>query len=143
MNAVFVFGGPEVSVFWPCKQRSPSLSDLGYSASESYGIAYKARGLCKTLENLDIFDDDQSFDYGVYGDILNSHLHHNVSCCALYVYVGNVKKIYGDGTWANVSQLAKRVHGKNALEKTLYGILACPISSCISYKAKTRVLYGW
>lgn len=58
---------------------SPSSSDLGYSASESYGIAYKARGLCKTLENLDIFDDDQDFDYAVYGDILNSHLHHNVS----------------------------------------------------------------
>lgn len=33
--------------------------DLGYSASESYGVSYKARGLCKTLENLDIFDDDQ------------------------------------------------------------------------------------
>lgn len=53
--------------------------DLGYSASESYGVSYKARGLCKTLVNLDIFDDDQPFNYGVYGDIDNSHLHHNVS----------------------------------------------------------------
>lgn len=34
-------------------------TDLGYSASESYGLSYKARGLCKTLENVDIFDDDQ------------------------------------------------------------------------------------
>eukprot|EP00904_Undaria_pinnatifida_P001749 jgi/Undpi1/11575/HiC_scaffold_30.g13871.m1 len=50
---------------------------LGYSASESYGVSYKARGLCKTLENLDIFDDTQDFDYAVYGDILNSELHHN------------------------------------------------------------------
>lgn len=53
--------------------------DLGYSASESYGISYKARGLCKTLENQDIFDDDQPITYAVYGDIDNSHLHHNVS----------------------------------------------------------------
>lgn len=34
-------------------------TDLGYSESESYGVSYKARGLCKTLENVDIFDDDQ------------------------------------------------------------------------------------
>ncbi|CAM9315125.1 unnamed protein product, partial [Laminaria digitata] len=53
------------------------IAYLGYQASESYGVAYKARGLCKTLENLDIFDDDQDFDYAVYGDILNSELHHN------------------------------------------------------------------
>lgn len=62
----------------------PFIPDLGYSASESYGVAYKARGLCKTLENLDIFDDTQDFDYAVYGDILNSELHHNVSLAASY-----------------------------------------------------------
>lgn len=52
--------------------------DLGWDNSESYGVSYKARGLCKTLSNLDIFDDDQPFDYAVYGDIKNSELHHNV-----------------------------------------------------------------
>lgn len=54
------------------------LVDLGWDNSESYGVSYKARGLCKTLSNLDIFDDDQAFDYAVYGDIKRSELHHNV-----------------------------------------------------------------
>lgn len=62
-----------------CTYPRNCFPDLGYSASESYGVAYKARGLCKTLVNLDIFDDNQPFDYGVYGDIDSSHLHHNVS----------------------------------------------------------------
>ncbi|CAB1104565.1 MEP12 [Ectocarpus sp. CCAP 1310/34] len=57
------------------------LAYLGYSESESYGISYKARGLCKTLENVDIFDDDQDFPvygaYAVYGDIYRSKIHNN------------------------------------------------------------------
>ncbi|CAN0463675.1 unnamed protein product, partial [Ascophyllum nodosum] len=43
------------------------IAYLGYDASESYGISYKARGLCKDLSNLDIYDDDNGLDYGVYG----------------------------------------------------------------------------
>ena len=62
------------------------MSDLGYDASESYGISYKARGLCKDLSNLDIYDDDNGLDYGVYGDIYRSHIHHNVS--TLYAVSG-------------------------------------------------------
>ncbi|CAM9267840.1 unnamed protein product, partial [Ascophyllum nodosum] len=53
------------------------IAYLGYDASESYGISYKARGLCKDLSNLDIYDDDNGLDYGVYGDIYRSHIHHN------------------------------------------------------------------
>lgn len=53
--------------------------DLGYDAAESYGIAYKARGLCNDHTNLDIYDDDNGLDYGVQGDIYRSDLHHNVS----------------------------------------------------------------
>lgn len=79
VQTVLLSLGP-VQIRHPCALHSP---DLGYDASESYGIAYKARGLCKTLENLDIFDDDQDFEgygsYSVYGDIDNSKLHNNVS----------------------------------------------------------------
>lgn len=53
-------------------------SDLGYEAAESYGISYKARGLCNDLTNLDIYDDDNGYGYGVFGDIKRSELHHNV-----------------------------------------------------------------
>lgn len=67
------------TVLPPSRPTAPILPDLGYHESESYGVSYKARGLCKTLINLDIFDDDQPFDYGVYGDITTSELHHNVS----------------------------------------------------------------
>lgn len=52
--------------------------DLGYEAAESYGISYKARGLCNDLTNLDIFDDDNGLNYGVTGDIKKSNIHHNV-----------------------------------------------------------------
>ena len=59
--------------------RTPATPlDLGYDASESYGIAYKARGLCKDLTNLDIYDDDNGLNYGVTGNIKRSQLHHNV-----------------------------------------------------------------
>eukprot|EP00904_Undaria_pinnatifida_P001002 jgi/Undpi1/10902/HiC_scaffold_3.g01428.m1 len=50
---------------------------LGYDAAESYGISYKARGLCADLTNLDIYDDDNGLDYGVTGNIKGSELHHN------------------------------------------------------------------
>ncbi|CAM9245308.1 unnamed protein product, partial [Hapterophycus canaliculatus] len=76
---------------------SSELAYLGYSASESYGISYKARGLCKTLENLDIFDDDQDFEgygsYSVYGDINDSKLHHN--------WFGHYSYGHQGGQWTN------------------------------------------
>eukprot|EP00904_Undaria_pinnatifida_P001709 jgi/Undpi1/11539/HiC_scaffold_30.g13836.m1 len=72
---------------------SSEIGYLGYSASESYGISYKARGLCKTLENQDIFDDDQPITYAVYGDIDNSHLHHN--------WFGHYSFGHQGGRWTN------------------------------------------
>eukprot|EP00904_Undaria_pinnatifida_P000996 jgi/Undpi1/10898/HiC_scaffold_3.g01424.m1 len=53
------------------------IAYLGYNAAESYGIAYKARGLCDDHSNLDIYDDDNGLDYGVAGDIYRSDIHHN------------------------------------------------------------------
>lgn len=61
-----------------CVAHSFSSADLGYAASESYGISYKARGLCKDQTNLDIYDDDNGLNVGVTGNIVNSILHHNV-----------------------------------------------------------------
>ena len=61
-----------------CTYPRNCFPDLGYSASESYGVAYKARGLCNDLTNLDIYDDDNGLNYGVTGNIKSSELHHNV-----------------------------------------------------------------
>ncbi|CAM9492604.1 unnamed protein product, partial [Choristocarpus tenellus] len=47
------------------------IAYLGWYNSESYGLSYKVRGLCKDLSNEDIFDSVK-----VTGDILNSHIHH-------------------------------------------------------------------
>lgn len=50
-----------------------TMGNMGYAASESYGLTWKVRGLCtKTgeLENVDIFDSHQ-----VYGDIKNSDIY--------------------------------------------------------------------
>lgn len=47
--------------------------DLGWYYKESYGLSWKARGLCNDLSNLEIFD-----TVAVWGDILDSHIHHNV-----------------------------------------------------------------
>lgn len=57
---------------------SVRVADLGYDASESYGLSYKARGLCNDHSNLDIYDDDNGLNVGVTGDIMRSNIHHNV-----------------------------------------------------------------
>lgn len=69
----------------PCPLNLFSSADLGYDASESYGISYKARGLCKDQTNLDIYDDDNGLNVGVTGDIINSILHHNVGGSTLMI----------------------------------------------------------
>lgn len=47
------------------------MSYLGYKASESWSISYKIRGLCNDLSNTDYYE-----GLGVYGNILDSDLHH-------------------------------------------------------------------
>ncbi len=47
-----------------------TFGNLGWDDSESYGLTWKVRGLCKDLSNLEIFD-----KYNVYGDILNSDIY--------------------------------------------------------------------
>eukprot|EP00904_Undaria_pinnatifida_P001001 jgi/Undpi1/10901/HiC_scaffold_3.g01427.m1 len=69
------------------------IAYLGYSAAESYGIAYKARGLCNDLTNLDIYDDDNGLNYGVTGDIKKSELHHN--------WFGHYSWGHDGGNWNN------------------------------------------
>eukprot|EP00904_Undaria_pinnatifida_P005831 jgi/Undpi1/2378/HiC_scaffold_13.g05759.m1 len=48
------------------------MAYLGYHATESYGLTWKVRGFCKDMSNLDLFD-----NVNVYGNIYNSHIHHN------------------------------------------------------------------
>lgn len=74
-----------------CVHSCEITKDLGYDASESHGVAHKARGLCKDLSNLDIFDDDNGLDYAVYGDINRSKIHHNVSN---HLFLGTAKQLY-------------------------------------------------
>ncbi|CAM9273557.1 unnamed protein product, partial [Laminaria digitata] len=45
---------------------------LGFQSGEAYGLAWKVRGLCEDLSNVDIFD-----DVNVYGNIYDSDIHHN------------------------------------------------------------------
>lgn len=47
-----------------------TFGNMGWDDSESYGLTWKVRGLCKDLSNLEIFD-----KYSVYGDILNSDIY--------------------------------------------------------------------
>ena len=47
------------------------MSYLGYKASESWAISYKTRGICNDLSNTEEYE-----GIGVYGNILNSNLHH-------------------------------------------------------------------
>ncbi|CAM9244630.1 unnamed protein product, partial [Choristocarpus tenellus] len=63
------------------------IAYLGWYNSESYGIAYKVRGLCKDLSNEDIFDHVK-----VTGDILNSHIHH--------LYFGHYSYGHQGGNWS-------------------------------------------
>lgn len=44
---------------------------LGYKASESWGVSWKIRGLCNDLSNEDDYE-----GLGVYGNIIDSDLHH-------------------------------------------------------------------
>lgn len=47
------------------------ISHLGYKASEAWGISWKIRGLCNDLSN-----EEEYNGIGVYGNILNSDIHH-------------------------------------------------------------------
>ena len=85
---------PPTHHFPPLNDQPP---DLGYDAAESYGISYKARGLCADLTNLDIYDDDNGLDYGVTGNIKGSELHHNVRPGSYGRYLAPYLKNYGMG----------------------------------------------
>lgn len=47
------------------------IAYLGYEASESWGLSWKLRGICNDKSNRDSFE-----GIGVYGNILNSEIHH-------------------------------------------------------------------
>lgn len=66
-------------------------SEMGYMGwfdSESYGLTWKVRGFCKDKSNEDIFDKTN-----VYGDILNSDIHH--------MYYGMYSYGHQGGVWTN------------------------------------------
>lgn len=44
---------------------------MGFLDSESYGLTWKVRGFCKNKTNPEVFDTTN-----VYGDIINSNIHH-------------------------------------------------------------------
>lgn len=47
------------------------IAYLGYEASESWGLSWKLRGICNDKSNRDSYE-----GIGVYGNILNSEVHH-------------------------------------------------------------------
>lgn len=47
------------------------IAYLGYEASESWGISWKLRGICNDKSNRGLYD-----GIGVYGNLLNSDVHH-------------------------------------------------------------------
>eukprot|EP00903_Cladosiphon_okamuranus_P006681 g6521.t1 len=61
---------------------------LGWFDSESYGLTWKVRGFCKDLSNPDVFETTN-----VYGDIINSDIHHN--------YYGHYSYGHQGGVWIN------------------------------------------
>ncbi|CAM9698589.1 unnamed protein product, partial [Choristocarpus tenellus] len=61
---------------------------MGWYGSESYGLTWKVRGLCVDLSNLEIFD-----SVNVYGDIMNSEIHH--------MYFGIYSFGHQGGVWTN------------------------------------------
>ncbi|CAM9830342.1 unnamed protein product, partial [Hapterophycus canaliculatus] len=66
-------------------------SEMGYMGwfdSESYGLTWKVRGFCKDLSNPDVFETTN-----VYGDILNSDIHH--------MYYGHYTYGHQGGVWDN------------------------------------------
>lgn len=60
---------------------------LGFHESESYGLVWKVRGFCVDKSNLEVFD-----SVNVYGDIINSDIHHN--------YFGMYSYGHQDGNWS-------------------------------------------
>ncbi|CAM9715159.1 unnamed protein product, partial [Discosporangium mesarthrocarpum] len=64
-----------------------TVAYMGWYYPESYGIAYKVRGLCKDLSNEEIFD-----HVAVRGDIINSNIHHN--------YFGHYSFGHQGGNWS-------------------------------------------
>lgn len=61
---------------------------LGYFASESYGLTWKVRGFCVDKSNPEVFDDTN-----VYGDIINSDIHH--------MYYGMYSYGHQGGVWTD------------------------------------------
>lgn len=47
-----------------------TMGNMGFKDSESYGLTWKVRGLCKDLSNVKLFD-----KRNVYGDIKNSDIY--------------------------------------------------------------------
>ncbi|CAM9470339.1 unnamed protein product, partial [Choristocarpus tenellus] len=69
------------------------IAYLGWHDSESYGVSYKVRGLCKDLSNEDIFDKVSAGSYApLTGDILNSHIHH--------LFFGHYSYGHQGGNWS-------------------------------------------
>eukprot|EP00903_Cladosiphon_okamuranus_P019666 g18077.t2 len=62
------------------------MAYLGYFESESYGITWKVRGFCKDLSNHDVFTTTN-----VYGDMIDSDIHHN--------YYGHYSYGHQGGVW--------------------------------------------
>ncbi|CAM9395437.1 unnamed protein product [Ectocarpus sp. 4 AP-2014] len=65
-----------------------TMGNMGYDASESYGLTWKVRGLCKDLSNLKLFD-----TRNVYGDIKNSDIYG--------MYYGMYSYGHEGGVWTN------------------------------------------
>ncbi|CAM9326086.1 unnamed protein product [Ectocarpus sp. 12 AP-2014] len=63
------------------------IAFLGYYESESYGLTWKVRGFCVDKSNLDVFD-----YVNVYGDMINSNIHHN--------YFGHYSYGHQGGNWS-------------------------------------------
>eukprot|EP00903_Cladosiphon_okamuranus_P019297 g17738.t1 len=63
------------------------IAYLGYYESESYGLVWKVRGFCVDKSNPDVFD-----NVNVYGDMINSDIHHN--------YFGHYSYGHQGGNWS-------------------------------------------
>ncbi|CAN0188440.1 unnamed protein product, partial [Discosporangium mesarthrocarpum] len=104
---------------------SSNISYLGYYYSESYGITYKVRGLCKDLSNLEIFD-----KVSVRGDIINSHIHHNYFGHYSYGHEGGnwsyneVHDNFGYGFDPHDDSDSLTIHGNHVYNNGWHGIIA-------------------
>ena len=61
---------------------------MGFFDSESYGLTWKVRGFCKDLSNPEVFENTN-----VYGDIINSDIHH--------MYYGMYSYGHQGGVWTD------------------------------------------